>query len=207
MSILTEFIFQEEVWDVSAQLIGLGLGILVLSTPGLVNSYPVLASTWMTMRLLHLWLRYQSLSVLQFNTVNLKRARILVNMHVSSSTVLGCEECNKMENILSWEIFSVPRIVFGVSLSDMLDGDTSGLKVKKLLELYSKEKYILVLNQQPFKDFEVLVSFKACILHYPFSFVLPYNFWLINISMKPLFLLHISLYPDHFQPVLTKVLG
>ncbi|KAF5759513.1 putative Root UVB sensitive family [Helianthus annuus] len=151
---------KEEVWDVSAQLIGLGLGILVLSTPGLVNSYPVLASTWMTMRLLHLWLRYQSLSVLQFNTVNLKRARILVNMHVSSSTVLGCEECNKMENILSWEIFSVPRIVFGVSLSDMLDGDTSGLKVKKLLELYSKEKYILVLNQQPFKDFEVLVSFK-----------------------------------------------
>ncbi|KAI7730020.1 hypothetical protein M8C21_019971 [Ambrosia artemisiifolia] len=123
---------KEEVWEVSAQLVGLGLGILVLSTPGLVNSYPV----------------------------NLKRARILVNMHVSSSAVLGCKECNKMENILSWEKFSVPRIVFGVPLSDMLGGDTSGLKVKKLLELYSKEKYILVLNQQPFKDFEILVSFK-----------------------------------------------
>ncbi|KAI3676253.1 hypothetical protein L1987_85856 [Smallanthus sonchifolius] len=151
---------KEEVWEVSAQLIGLGLGILVLSTPGLVNSYPVLASTWMTMRLLHLWLRYQSLSVLQFNTVNLKRARILVNLHVSNSAVLGCEECNKMENILSWERFSVPRIVFGVSLSDMLGGETSGLKVKKLLKLYAKEKYILVLNQQPLKDFEILVSFK-----------------------------------------------
>ncbi|XP_076882570.1 protein root UVB sensitive 5 isoform X3 [Bidens hawaiensis] len=178
---------KEEVWEVSAQLMGLGLGILILSAPGLVNSYPVLASTWMTMRLLHLWLRYQSLSVLQFNTVryykviqdykfnlnlslnflnpwfikvNLKRARILVNLHVSTSTVLGCEECNKMENILSWEKFSVPRIVFGVSLSDMLAGETSGLKVKKLLKLYSKEKYILVLNQQPFKDFKILVSFK-----------------------------------------------
>ncbi|KAI3780314.1 hypothetical protein L2E82_10291 [Cichorium intybus] len=33
-------------------------------TPGVVRSYPVLASTWMNMRLLHLWLRYQSLSVL-----------------------------------------------------------------------------------------------------------------------------------------------
>ncbi|KAK1419329.1 hypothetical protein QVD17_28494 [Tagetes erecta] len=151
---------KEEVWEVSAQLIGLGLGILVLSTPGLVNSYPVLASTWMTMRLLHLWLRYQSLSSLQFNTVNLKRARILVSSHVSDSTVLGCEECNKMENILSWEKFSVPRIVFGVSLSVMLGGETSGLKVKKLLELYAKEKYILVLNQESFKDFEILVSFK-----------------------------------------------
>ncbi|KAL8237249.1 hypothetical protein R6Q59_018330 [Mikania micrantha] len=151
---------KEEVWEVSAQLIGLGLGIMILSTPGLVNSYPVLASTWMTMRLLHLWLRYQSLSVLQFNTVNLKRARILVSMHVSSSIVLGCEECNKMENILSWEKFSVPRIIFGASLSDMLGGEASGLKVKKLLELYAKEKYILVMNQQPFKDFEILVSFK-----------------------------------------------
>ncbi|XP_071722649.1 protein root UVB sensitive 5 isoform X2 [Rutidosis leptorrhynchoides] len=151
---------KEEVWEVSAQLIGLGLGILVLSTPGLVRSYPVLASTWMTVRLLHLWLRYQSLSALQFDTVNLKRARILVNLHVSNSTVLGCEECNKMENILSWEKFSVPRIVFGVSFSDMLGGDRSGLKVKKLLELYAKEKYILVVNQEPFKDFETLVSFK-----------------------------------------------
>ncbi|PWA96909.1 hypothetical protein CTI12_AA004670 [Artemisia annua] len=163
---------KEEVWEVSAQLIGLGLGILVLSTPGLVRSYPVLASTWMTMRLLHLWLRYQSLSVLQFDTVNLKRARILVNLHVSNLTVLGCQECNKMENILSWEKFSVPRIIFGVSLSDMLEGERSGHKsnihnpckkfhqVKKLLELYAKERYILVVNQQPFKEFETLVSFK-----------------------------------------------
>ncbi|KAI3810991.1 hypothetical protein L1987_20705 [Smallanthus sonchifolius] len=63
-----------------------------------------------------------------------------------TSAFSGCEECNKMENILSWERFSVPRIVFGVSLSDMLGGETSGLKVKKLLELYAKEKYILVLN-------------------------------------------------------------
>lgn len=151
---------KEEVWEVSAQLVGLGLGILVLSTPGVVRSYPVLASTWMTMRLLHLWLRYQSLSVLQFDTVNLKRARILVNLHVSNSTALGCEECNKMENILSWERFSVPKIAFGVSLSDMLGGEKSGLKMKMLLKLYAKEKYILVVNQQPFKDFETLVCFK-----------------------------------------------
>ncbi|KAI3711279.1 hypothetical protein L2E82_41254 [Cichorium intybus] len=39
------------------------------STPGVVRSYPVSASTWMTMRLLHLWLRYRSLFVLQFDIV------------------------------------------------------------------------------------------------------------------------------------------
>lgn len=40
-------------------------------TPGLVKSYAVLSLTWLIMRLLHLWLRYESLSVLQFNTVSM----------------------------------------------------------------------------------------------------------------------------------------
>ncbi|GMN59575.1 hypothetical protein TIFTF001_028669 [Ficus carica] len=66
---LGEVAAKEEVWEVAAQLLGLALGILILDTPGLVRSYPVLALTWFGMRLLHLWLRYQSLSVLQFNTV------------------------------------------------------------------------------------------------------------------------------------------
>lgn len=94
---------KEEVWEVVAQLVGLGLGILILvnymifqdtfisycgstkillvamlhsfsflpqDTPGLVKSYAVLSSTWLSVRLLHLWLRYESLSVLQFNTVS-----------------------------------------------------------------------------------------------------------------------------------------
>ncbi|KAG2690845.1 hypothetical protein I3843_09G204800 [Carya illinoinensis] len=57
--------------------------------PGLFRSYPVLALTWTSMRLLHLWLRYQSLSVLLFNTINMKRARLLVKSHVLHSTVPG----------------------------------------------------------------------------------------------------------------------
>ncbi|KAG5009991.1 hypothetical protein JHK87_018506 [Glycine soja] len=68
----------EEVWEVVAQLVGLSLGILILDTPGLVKSYGVISLTWLSMRLLHLWLCYESLSVLQFNTINIKRARILV---------------------------------------------------------------------------------------------------------------------------------
>ncbi|KAF9599137.1 hypothetical protein IFM89_035416 [Coptis chinensis] len=60
---------KEEVWEVAAQLFGLALGILVLDAPGIQSSYMTLALTWMSMRLLHLWLRYQSLSALKFNTV------------------------------------------------------------------------------------------------------------------------------------------
>ncbi|KAK4582463.1 hypothetical protein RGQ29_025591 [Quercus rubra] len=86
---LGEVSAKEEVWEVAAQLLGLALGILILETPGLVKAYPVLVLTWMSMRLLHLWLRYQSLSVLQFDTINLKRARMLVKSHVLHATVPG----------------------------------------------------------------------------------------------------------------------
>ncbi|XP_057982011.1 protein root UVB sensitive 5 isoform X2 [Malania oleifera] len=157
---LGEVAAKEEVWEVAAQLLGLALGILVLATPGLVTSYPVLALTWISIRLLHLWLRYQSLSVLQFNTINLKRARILVKSHVVYSTVPGCVDCNRIEDILSWENFMKPRIVLGVSLEEMVFSDKSLTAVKTLLRLYAEEKYILMVNQQK-REFEVFVSFKA----------------------------------------------
>ncbi|KAK6231229.1 hypothetical protein SCA6_001302 [Theobroma cacao] len=122
---LGEVAAKEEVWEVTAQLLGLYLGILILDTPDLVKSYPVLVSTWGSMRLLHLWLRYLSLSALRFNTINLKRARVLVKSHVLHSRVPGCNECNREENILSWQRFIRPRIIFGVAMEEILGGGRS----------------------------------------------------------------------------------
>ncbi|KAL2480458.1 Protein root UVB sensitive 5 [Abeliophyllum distichum] len=156
---LGEVSAKEEVWEVAAELIGLSLGILALDTPGISSSYPVLGSTWLSMRLLHLWFRYKSLSVLRFNTINLKRARILVNSHILYSKVLGINDCNRMENILLWEKFRRPRIIFGVSLEEMISGKRRVTTVKMLLKLYAEEKYFLVVNQQQ-TEFEVFVSFK-----------------------------------------------
>lgn len=47
-------------------------------TPDLAKSYPILSVTWTSMRLMHLWLRYRSLSVLRFNTVNMFRIQFLL---------------------------------------------------------------------------------------------------------------------------------
>ncbi|XP_022151586.1 protein root UVB sensitive 5 isoform X2 [Momordica charantia] len=157
---LGEIAAKEEVWEVVAQLLGLALGILILDTPGLVNSYPVLSMTWFSMRLLHLWLRYQSLAVLHFNTINLKRARILVRAHIVHNKVPGTVDCNTEENILLWEKFTRPAIIFGVSLEEMMGGERSSSTVMELLKLYAKEKYILMLNTQD-KDLKVSVSFKV----------------------------------------------
>ncbi|KAA3463776.1 protein root UVB sensitive 5-like isoform X4 [Gossypium australe] len=188
---LGEVSAKEEVWEVTAQLLGLSLGILILDTPGLVRSYPVLVSTWASMRLLHLWLRYLSLSALQFNTIlntfglvlirvlspdsvenpngvteserigiNLKRARMLVQSHILQSRVPGCIDCNRDENILLWQRFIKPRIIFGVPMEEMLGSGRSTSMLKTLLRIYAREKYILVVNQQRI-DFEVFVSFKV----------------------------------------------
>ncbi|XP_060202339.1 protein root UVB sensitive 5 isoform X2 [Lycium barbarum] len=151
---------KEEVWEVAAELLGLSLGILALDTPGISKSYPTLALTWLSVRILHLWFRYQSLAVLQFNTINLKRARILVNSHVLHCTVPGISECNRTENILLWQRFLKPRIIFEVSLEEMINGGKYRSMIKQLLNLYKEEKYFLVINQQKPTDFQVFVSFK-----------------------------------------------
>ncbi|XP_077221860.1 root UVB sensitive protein (Protein of unknown function, DUF647) isoform X2 [Tasmannia lanceolata] len=183
---LGEVAAKEEVWEVAAQMVGLTLGILVMDTTRLQTSDSTLAFTWLTMRLLHLWLRYQSLSVLRFNTINLKRARMLVNSHTLHSIVPGYVDCNREENILSWERFLKPRIIFGVPLDEMIAGKSSRSscsayyfllphkrailishisrfkKIKELLKLYAQEKYILVAKQcQQIGDLEVCVTFKV----------------------------------------------
>ncbi|XP_047341359.1 protein root UVB sensitive 5 [Impatiens glandulifera] len=159
---LGEVAAKEEVWEVSAQLLGLSLGVWILATPGLSSSYPILTFTWFGMRLLHLWLRYQSLSVLKFDNINLKRARVLVSSHILDDTVPGCSDCNKSESILSWQRFLKPRIDFGVSVEDMLDGEGKSVSmVKKLVELYTKEKYILVVKKSQNSEFQAFVSFKV----------------------------------------------
>ncbi|KAI3885664.1 hypothetical protein MKW92_008129 [Papaver armeniacum] len=157
---LGEVAAKEEVWEVTAQLIGLGLGVLVLDSPGIQTSYTTLTLTWLSMRLLHLLLRYQSLSVLVFNTINLKRARMLVKSHVLHSVVPGFVDCNRKENFLSWQKFLKPSIIFGVSLEEIIDGERSVSKVKALLQLYKREEYILVVNQQLQTEFQVFISFK-----------------------------------------------
>ncbi|XP_042491546.1 protein root UVB sensitive 5 isoform X2 [Macadamia integrifolia] len=157
---LGEVAAKEEVWEVAAQLIGLAFGILVLDTPGLVTSYSMLTFTWLSMRLLHLWLRYQSLAVLKFNTINLKRARLLVKSHVLHSTVLEYTECNRKENILSWQRFMKPYITFDIPLVEMLGVERSSTKVKMLLKLYAQEEYVLFVNQDRV-EIEFFVSFKV----------------------------------------------
>ncbi|KAK4480938.1 hypothetical protein RD792_011796, partial [Penstemon davidsonii] len=126
---LGEVSAKEEVWEVTAELVGLSLGILALDTPGITSSYPMFVSTWLVMRLLHLWFRYLSLSVLRFNTVRNKPTssrELMVSIKKYLCVGSGISDCNRMENILVWEKFIRPRIIFDVSLDEMVTGKRRG---------------------------------------------------------------------------------
>ncbi|KAL5226531.1 hypothetical protein ABZP36_014796 [Zizania latifolia] len=157
---LGEVAAKEEVWEVGAQLLGLSIGVLIMDTSGVKSSYSTLVLTWFSVRLLHLWFRYQSLSVLKFRTVNLKRARILVRSHVGHHIVPDYASCNEEENILTWERFLHPQISFGVPMERMLDGEESNDMVDRLLKLYRNEKYILFVKPSGSRSAAFFVTFK-----------------------------------------------
>jgi len=157
---LGEVAAKEEVWEVGSQLIGLSIGVLIMDTSGVKSSYLTLTLTWLSIRLLHLWLRYQSLSVLKFRTINLKRGRILVRSHVTQHTVPGYVVCNEEENILTWERFLHPQISFGVPMERMLGSEEPSDMVNRLLKLYKNEKYVLFVEQFGSREPKFLVAFK-----------------------------------------------
>ncbi|XP_014514546.1 protein root UVB sensitive 5 isoform X4 [Vigna radiata var. radiata] len=136
---LGEVAAKEEVWEVVAQLVGLALGILIL------------------VKYIHFQEGFDSWHQ---DTINLKRARILVKSYMLHSTVPGCTDCNREENILAWPQFMKPKIIFGLPLEKMDGVERSHFMVEALLKLYASEKYILMVNQQP-EDLRFYVSFKV----------------------------------------------
>ncbi|CAK9861572.1 unnamed protein product, partial [Sphagnum jensenii] len=147
---------KEEVWGVAGQLVGLAFG----RTPGVSTSYWELVATWACIRSLHLWLRYQTLGVLCFSTINYKRAVILIEAHLSGTPLPGCEECNLAEQLLVPRFFLKPQIRVGCSLEELFGPSPSKLKVEELLSLYQLEKYVLVLHPNPLHGLEARILLK-----------------------------------------------
>ncbi|CAM6091018.1 unnamed protein product [Calypogeia fissa] len=140
---------KEEVWEVSAKLLGLSAAVLLLGMPVLSSSYWKLVLVWTSLRSLHIWLRYKSLSVVQFPTINYKRAAVLIKSNLQGDTLPGCNECNKRENLLVWWQLMSPRVRMGCSLKDLLESSPLASEVEELLGLYTQEDYVLVLHPNP----------------------------------------------------------
>ncbi|CAI6009095.1 unnamed protein product [Closterium sp. NIES-65] len=146
-----EVVAKEEVYKVMAQLVGLGCGVLLLSSPYIAESYWSLVTTWAVIRSTHLAFRFKSLSVLEFDSLNFKRMSILARAHVSGATELpSVQAVNQKERLWLPRRLTSPRINLGCSLADLsvlLEQQSANrMPITELLALYRDEQHVLLMD-------------------------------------------------------------
>ena len=78
-----------QVWEVVAQLIGLGVSIVLLNAIEQTGDPTNAAWAWVVIQAVHVVLRYKSLSVIQLPTLNQKRACAVVNAYMRGHQLPG----------------------------------------------------------------------------------------------------------------------
>jgi len=144
---------KEEVWEVFAQLLGLGLSVLLLKRTGVTSSYTSLFGSWLAMVIAHVVFRYISLSKVIFKELNLKRAKVLMTKHVFGEGIWAVSDVNSVEQIAVSGNELQPRMSTGCTLEEVIVGNlkgkapvsevTGGNGVMEMLAMYTDEHYLL----------------------------------------------------------------
>lgn len=135
---------KEQVWEVVAQLIGLGLSIALLNAIEKTGDPTNAAWAWVVIQAVHVALRYKSLSVIQLPTLNQKRACAVVNAYMQGHKLPDVREGNARERLLGGPQSSSPSVQFGCSASQVFSSPAQTEQLLKLAELYAEESYILL---------------------------------------------------------------
>eukprot|EP00899_Mesostigma_viride_P028488 jgi/Mesvir1/8824/Mv02725-RA.1 len=146
---------KEEVWEVFGELLGVGLGALLLNAivgdgRDPATEYQNVVIGWVALTAVHLWTRYKAMQVVCFDTLNMRRAVMVVSQHVKEGRVSTPKHVNHEEPFLMGVGFLRPQVHLGVTLEQALGGDltTAGaLGLGDMVEwtsIFRNEKYLLV---------------------------------------------------------------
>ncbi|KAK9805694.1 hypothetical protein WJX72_012310 [[Myrmecia] bisecta] len=141
---------KEEVWEVAAQLTGLGLSIAILKAIEATGNPSNVLWVWASVQSVHVALRYQALQSLQFPCINQKRACALVNAHVRGERLPGIAEANQAEPILRLPSQMRPSVKMGASIAEVFGDSPSPQELQPLLETLGpalqqqREQYLLL---------------------------------------------------------------
>ena len=80
-----------QVWEVAAQLAGLGASVALLRQIEATGRPENVVAVWAAVQAAHVALRYQSLAVLRFDSLNQKRACACASAHVAGRPVPGIQ--------------------------------------------------------------------------------------------------------------------
>eukprot|EP00898_Chlorokybus_atmophyticus_P006550 jgi/Chlat1/6897/Chrsp52S06582 len=133
---------KEEVWEVMAELVGLLCGVLMLNNINGPNAYAEVALAWTATTLVHSALRYQALSVVKFESFNLKRTTVLLRAHVAGERLKTPQATTDRDSILLPPSLVRPRVQLGCTLSELVSSQR-GADLHSLLQLYEEENYLL----------------------------------------------------------------
>jgi hypothetical protein len=145
---------KEEVWEVAAQLLGLGAAVAALTALEAAGAPDAVVPLWAGVHAAHVALRYASLRRLAFPYFNMKRGAAAAAAHVRGGRVPGVAACNWGEAVLAAPEAARPRCAFGCSLAQALGqagaapevapaGAAGTTALEALLELYAGERYLL----------------------------------------------------------------
>ncbi|CAK0786904.1 hypothetical protein CVIRNUC_010118 [Coccomyxa viridis] len=134
---------KEEVWEVTAQLIGLAGSVVLLKAIEATGKPENVLYVWAVNQVAHAWLRYKSLAVLQFDSINQKRACLLARASVKGHKLPGVPDGNQRESVLAWPSLARPSLTFASSLEDMLGSSATLLGAQALCDTYADSRYLL----------------------------------------------------------------
>eukprot|EP00873_Tetraselmis_striata_P038848 jgi/Tetstr1/459112/TSEL_004562.t1 len=132
---------KEEVWEVTGQMLGLGVTVIILKVLETNQSIPTLLITWAVIATAHIYFRYLSLRTLRFSGLNQKRACALARSFVAGQPMPGVDEVNQWEPMLQARETVSPRVEMGSPLSAVLGA--AGSVAPSMLAAYEGEAYLL----------------------------------------------------------------
>lgn len=137
---------KEEVWEVTAQMVGLALSVGLLSILETVGVPEAVIPLWVGIHGSHVFLRYHALKQLRFPYPNFKRAAMLVASHMSDGSIMTVDEVNRNEPMLA-ALENDPgylKCVLGCSIDDLLSRIPVENDLADLMGLYDRERYLLI---------------------------------------------------------------
>lgn len=139
---------KEEVWETSAQLVGIAASVAFLSTLEALDAHEAVVPAWFVVQAVHVALRYYSLKMLRFPWPNFKRGNMLASTYIEDSVMPSLVGLSFEENVMqeSSRLLHGTPCAFGSPWSEAI-GKRPVEEVTEIIRLYRGEKYVLVVTR------------------------------------------------------------
>jgi hypothetical protein len=139
---------KEEVWETSAQLVGIAASVLLLSVLETFQIPEAVVPSWFAVQAIHVATRYYSLKTLCFPWPNFKRGATLSSAYISTGAVPRVKDVSYIEDMFEAPTHLVQGTpcIFGSTWADAI-GNKSTSEIQDLIKLYQDEKYVLTIDK------------------------------------------------------------